>query len=669
MKHSLNSNSKSAVEASKESLYKKAHRSLEFEIREEENKALIDELKMTNQALIDETKHRKQIEEKLLSSEVQFRLISTSANDAIIMIDNDSIVSFWNKAAEEIFGYSTEDAVGKSLVRLVIPEKYQEAHMNGFEKFKYTGHGPFVGKTVRLSAVRKDGTEFPVSLSLSAVLVKDKWNAIGIVRDITERKQMEDILQESEDKFRSISDSANDAIIMLDNDEKIIYWNNSAERIFGHLRDEAEGENISELIIPERFREKHLEGFESFRSTGTGNMVGKMVEVAGIRKDGSEIPIELSLSSVKLKNKWCAIALIRDITERKKADDQINKLSHAVAQSSCSILITDGKGIIEYVNPKFTRVTGYTFAEAVGENPSILKSGKQSTEVYRGMWETITSGKEWRGEFYNKRKDGEFIWEYASISPVKNDKGVITNFIGVKEDISKRKQIEEELRISHKMSSIGRLSASVFHEILNPVNIISAHTQILLMEAAKGSKTEEDLKSIQDEIDRIVNITDNLLKFSVKEDTETEETEINGLLENALSLIKPELHLKSIKYITKLEEDLPEVTAHGSELREAFLKLITNSIEAMPEGGTLTIKTLLKGESIKISFSDTGCGIAKENIDKIFEPFFSTKKEIKGVGLGLSSSYAIIESYGGRISVESEEGKGATFIIDLPVKG
>lgn len=300
------------------------------------------------------------------------------------------------------------------------------------------------------------------------------------------------------------------------------------------------------MIIPERYREKHLEGFERFKDTGVGNLIGKTIEVEAIKQNGTEISIELSLSAVKRGGKWNAIGIIRDISERKR--------------------------------------------------------------------------------------------------------------------------IEHELRVSHKMMSVGRLSASVFHEILNPVNIISAHTQLLLMEAEKGSKAEEDLSSIQGEIGRIVEITESLLKFSRDEGGDVEQVEINALLENVLSLLRTEFNSKNIKSVLKLEKELPAVTAHGGELRQVFLDIITNAIEAMPDGGTLTIKTLLKREFIEISFKDEGCGIAESDIGNVFEPFFSTKKEIKGVGLGLSSSYAIIHGYGGRMTVESEERKGTTFIIDLPVK-
>jgi len=360
-------------------------------------------------------------------------------------------------------------------------------------------------------------------------------------------------LEESEEKFRKIADLAQDSIIMLNNDEEVSYWNKAAEKTFGYSEEEILGKNLHKIIIPDKFRKRHLEGFEKFKSNGQGRFIGKTLELSAIRRDGTEFPVELSISAVELNNKWNAIAIIRDVT--------------------------------------------------------------------------------------------------------------------------RRKQLEKISRLSQKMSSIGRLTASVFHEILNPVNIISSHLQLLLMEAEKGSKTEEDLKSIQDEIGRIVKIADELKKFSKKEDTKAEEVEVNGLLENTLSLIEPEMKLRNIKVIRTYERELPKTMADGNELKQVFLNLITNAYEAMPDGGTHTVKTRsvrqasdLKGDFIEITFEDTGCGIASNDIDKVFEPFFSTKEAIKGVGLGLSSSYAIMEGYGGTIRVKSEEGKGTTFTVYLPVK-
>ena len=242
----------------------------------------------------------------------------------------------------------------------------------------------------------------------------------------------------------------------------------------------------------------------------------------------------------------------------------------------------------------------------------------------------------------------------------------------LKHEVYERRQMEKECMESHKMASIRRLTSSVFHEVLNPLNIISSHVQLLLMDVDKGSTTEKDLNSIREEISRIEDMTKNLLAFSREEEFVVEEVQTNSLLKEVTSLVKPDMKLKNIKLIKRFEEWLPGIMASGDELKQVFMNLITNACDAMPEGGTLTISTQGKKHGgrplVRIKFTDTGCGIKTENIDKLFEPFFSTKKEVTGVGLGLSESYGIIKSHGGSISVESEAGKGATFIIDLPIE-
>ena len=385
------------------------------------------------------------------------------------------------------------------------------------------------------------------------------------------------------------------------------------------------------------------------------------------------------------------VQILKDITEQKKVEDHIRKLSHAIEQSSASVVITDNRGKIEYINPKFTKLTGYTREEAMGENPRIISSGETPPEVYKELWKTITSGNEWRGVFSNRKKNGELYWESASISPVKDDKGVITNFIAVKDDITEQKRAQEQLMRSHKMVSLGQQAAGVCHEILNPINIISSHVQLMLMEAEKGSNLEKDAKSIQEEVKRVVNITDGLLRFSRNETPTTENTEVNDLLENVIPIVEHELKLRNIDIIKKLEGELPEIKVNINQLRQVFLNLINNAYAAMPKGGTLTVKTQRirlfavgqkpvfvgskeekgsepKENFIEIIFEDSGCGISSENIEKIFNPFFTTKKEGEGTGLGLSESYKIVENHGGKLHVQSRKGKGSTFTIDLPVK-
>jgi len=545
-------------------------------------------------------------------------------------------------------------------------------------------------------------------------------------------------MNESEDKFRKISDAANDAIIMADSEGSITYWNKAAERMFGYPAEEVTGNKLEQTIIPDRYRDAHIKGFMKFCDTGQGAVIGKTVELSAIRKDNTELPIELSLSSAKVGDRWNAIGMIRDITKRKKAERRLDA-QHAVTQilSESSTLKAVSKNILQVICEslhwefgemwlhdrqddvmrcselwhisdievsEFNKITReISFASGVGLPGRVWASSKPAWIVdvvtdSNFLRASVASDAGLHGAFgfpviINERVLG--ILEFFSRNKEEPDNDLLNMMSAIGSQIAQfigRRQVEEKLKVSHKMSSIGRLTGSVFHEILNPVNIISAHTQLLLMGAEKGSSTEDDLNSIKEEIERIVTITEKLQEFSRSNKSDVETVELNCLIEDILSLIKPELNIKSIKLITNFDMGQPEVMAHGDDLRQAFLNSITNAMDAMPNGGTLTIKTQvvrnsefgvqstegkntelktqyseLKGDSVRITFEDTGCGIAEKDIDRVFEPFFSTKKEIKGVGLGLSTSYATIEGYGGKISVESEEGKGSTFIFDLPI--
>jgi PAS domain S-box-containing protein len=256
--------------------------------------------------------------------------------------------------------------------------------------------------------------------------------------------QVEAKLRQSEGRLRAITDSAQDAILMMDPEGRVSYWNPAAVRILGYTSAEAFGQNLHELIAPDHFHAAHHAAYPGFRQTGQGAAIGKTLDLEARRKDGQKIFVQLSLSGVQMDDGWNAVGIIRDITERRRMEDKLRQLSLAVEQSPASIMITDPAGNIEYVNRKFTEVTGYTLAEVLGKNPRILKSGETGPVAYRELWQTITAGKEWHGEFHNKKKNGELYWEIASISPIRDLAGHITHFVAVKEDITARKLTEAE---------------------------------------------------------------------------------------------------------------------------------------------------------------------------------------------------------------------------------
>ena len=375
------------------------------------------------------------------------------------------------------------------------------------------------------------------------------------------------------------------------------------------------------------------------------------------------------------------LALIKQVVDRRQIDKKlresevkIRKLSHAIDQSSSTIVITDAKGNIEFVNPRFTELTGYTIEEVIGKNTHILKSGETPQEVYKELWKAISSGNEWRGEFCNRKKNGELYWESASISPVKNDKGVITNLIAVKDDVTEQKKMEEALLQSEKLKSIGTITAGISHEFNNILAIISGKVQLMQMDYEDDAKLKDELSIILKAADDGATISRKMLKFT-KTNQNTKEfvsSDINNLIIDSIDFTKPrwknEAQAKGIDYyICKEALDIvPAIMCNPTELREVLINIIKNALDAMPEGGSISFSTYCNDNNVYAGISDTGKGMSENVMQSIFDPFFTTRTP-EGTGLGLSMAYGIMTSHGGKISVESEPGKGSSFKLQFPI--
>ncbi len=364
--------------------------------------------------------------------------------------------------------------------------------------------------------------------------------------------------------------------------------------------------------------------------------------------------------------------IILDITERKLAEDKIRKLSRAVEYSPAIVLISDTEGNIEYVNPKFTQVTGYGLDEVIGKNPRILKSGELPQEMYKKLWDTITSGNEWNGEFCNKKKNGELYWESASISAVKDNSGVITNFVAIKEDITESKKIREALLESEKFKSLGIISAGIAHEFNNILAVMVGNAELL----------REDDKELKKGLDSIVKAGDdgaeivrNMLKFAKPEGRNIFGyifSDIRKIINEAIEFTAPRWknmsQAKGLDYIIDKEgmKEVPKVLCNTTELREVFTNIINNALDAMPNGGTLSFSLRNSENNVFINISDTGCGMTEEVKRKICDPFFTTRRPL-GTGLGMSVSYGVIMRHNGSIEVDTESGKGTTFSLRIPI--
>ncbi len=628
----------------------------------------------------------------------------------------------------------------------------------------------------------------------------------GSIRDIHKNKLAEISLQRNEERFREIIENMPILITVLDQNWNVIVWNKKCEAVTGFKREEIlNNPKIAEILFPdETYRNQIILDWKR---------KGKKIKDRIVKITNKE-KIVKTISWTNISDKfpikgWALWGIGFDITEKITLNETVHKLSRAVEQSPVSIMITNKLGDIEYVNPYFCSTTGYSFDELIGKNPSILKSGEQNKEFYKDLWNVISNGKEWRGEFHNRKKNGELFWEWATISQIKNEKGETTHFLAVKEDITQRKRMEKELlesewkfrslvknipgavfrcsndenwtmeflsagiypisgytprelignhvssfdniiaeedrefvrsevqkaiakkmpytieykiknrdgsihqvlekgraifneneevlyidgsihdiseikkareklelaqkqiMESQKLAGIGQLAAGVSHEVLNPLNIISIHVQMLLRKAIADESLKTSLEKMQFEIHRIEKILRSLLVFSRKSEEELVIIEIEFEINSVLDFMEKDFELNNIQIVRSFCGDLPKIFIDKDKIRQVFLNLISNSKHAMPNGGVLKVKTEKKEKSgldyIVIYFEDNGTGIKSENKDRVFDPFFTTKPEGKGTGIGLSISHAIIEKLGGTISFESEEGKGTTFIIELPV--
>ncbi|MCX7905401.1 MAG: PAS domain S-box protein [Elusimicrobiales bacterium] len=369
----------------------------------------------------------------------------------------------------------------------------------------------------------------------------------------------------------------------------------------------------------------------------------------------------------------------RDITDKKNYEDELLKLKTVVEQAPIEIIITDKEGNIEYVNPYFEEVTGYSKDEVIGKNPKILKSGKHDQNYYEKMWNTIKSGKTFKDIIINKRKDNSLLTEYIIISPLKNNKGEITHFVGIKRDITKEIEEEKAKEHSQRMELIGTLAGSIAHDFNNILVSIMGNAEILLRELKKEDKKTEYILDILNSSQKASSLIKNLLHFSKKQPLDIQVINITNLINSSKNMLsrllgeKWELRFFCPDYELLIKGDINSLT-------QVLINLVINAKDAMPNGGTIEIgcfKEYLNNDNFFENFKikrgsyavfyvrDYGVGIDESIKDKIFNPFFTTKEF--GTGLGLSTVYSIIKRHMGYITFKSEKGKGTEFRVYLPI--
>lgn len=516
------------------------------------------------------------------------------------------------------------------------------------------------------------------------MVIGDEEDTIDVfLEDYSEKKNQYESIRNIYNRYDLIFRKVNIGLMVYDTDMELQEWNAESVATFGYKRNEVVGKNVFKLLMDRHNQEQ-------------------MVSVISKTLDGEETEIQIESKhkdghamiclwkSIWLKDDHeeiiGVISWVLDITDRLAAQNELNILSTIVKQEPAPILLTDKDGTIEFVNEAFTHVTGYNYDEAIGEKPSILSSGLQTAEYYGSLWQTIASGQAWEGEFKNKKKDGSYYVTDSRIFPIKDDKGATKQYCCIQKDVTKEiekdnlmMEINETLENQERLSMIGQMAAGIIHEINNPLSFIDINVHALSDMLSEIDKTEanedildelEDLsKDLKDGIDSIKSIAAGLKRFTYKsQSNEFTDVDLNAEIETIATISKNEY-----KYHCDLVMDFDEIDyAYGDagKIKQVLLNLIINAVHAIRDSevdnGLISIKTYESGEMVCCDIKDNGPGIPEAIQEKIFESFFTTKKNGKGTGLGLSLSKKIIEhDHKGTLGLKSTLGQGTTFTIQL----
>ncbi|TLN16748.1 PAS domain S-box protein, partial [bacterium] len=468
----------------------------------------------------------------------------------------------------------------------------------------------------------------------------EKPGVVGVIFDISERKEVERKLREREERLRSIFENAMDGIFAGDPSGRFTSANPALLKMLGYSESELFTRTLNDITHPDDRRQSSL----ALAQVLTGTKSAADLEKRLVTKLGDVIWVRLAATWVfdEKKNPLLTIGIVHDVTAEKAVEEERKRLITAVSQADEVIVVTDANGVIEFVNPAFEKITGYTAEEVVGRTPKILKSGAHPPEFYENMWKTIKEGRVWRGIIANKKKNGESYKERCTISPVRDSSGKVLNYVAVKQDLSRETELEDQLRQAQKMEAVGTLAGGVAHDFNNLLQVISGCTQ-LLGHTIEGGGENQYLEKISNAVERGADLVSRILTFSRPSAKDICTFSINLNVANALRMLEQALP-KNIILENNLEPELSPINGVPDQIEQIVINLATNARDAMPEGGTINVSTgnlFLEGPGVKktafvrLVVEDEGTGIDPKVRDRIFDPFFTTKEVGKGTGLGL----------------------------------
>lgn len=610
---------------------------------------------------------QRQMEENLRLSEERYRLLAENfPKSAILVLDHDLRFILADGPELAATGFSKDALEGKTLHEAVPPEFAQVVEPN----IRAALSGKFF--TAELPWQEEQYYQYSyVPLTNSS---GDVVSAMILAQNITERKAAEDALYRSEEALRVMLNATHDIAFMMDVDWNILVCNERLARSMGMNVEQIVGKRMSDLL-PRELAQSRLGMLQ--RVFATGEPVHFEDQRQGRIFDNNVYPVK------NLHNVVDRVAIfVRDVTEAYHAEEQLRLLNQAIDQSPVSVKITDTDGVIQYVNPTFGEITGYTPPEVIGQPASILNSGEHSQAFYQELWDTITAGQVWRGEFRNKKKNGDLYWELGSIVGVKDAGGNITHYVWVGEDVTLRKQLEEERVRQDRLAAVGQLAAGIAHDFNNVMAVIMFDSSQVLLSPNLSDSARQQLERIQQQVEYATNLIQQILDFSRNSARKPQRLDLRLRLEEILQFIKRTVPERFRIQFTYSQDDFT-LDIDPTQIQQVVTNLVLNARDAMPDGGeirfdlarliihdhqTRPCAAMPSGAWVMLSVSDSGVGIDMAALPHIFDPFFTTKAVGSGTGLGLAQVYGIVQQHSGCITVESEAGYGTTFSLYFPVK-
>lgn len=622
-------------------------------------------------------------------SEERYQTTLMSVGDGVIATDSEGRVTVLNPVAEALTGWRHEEANGKPIeevFRIINEESRQPVED---PVLRVVRDGLVVGLANHTTLISRDGMERPIADSGAPILDEDGAvrGVVLVFSDQSKERETRRRLQAEKERAQRYLDVAGVMILVLDTDGNVVLVNNKGCEILACGEQDILGKNWFEHFIPEKDRDQTRAVFATIVA---GELeMHEYVKNPIVTRGGEERLIAWHNALVRDESAAIigTISSGEDITERERAEAERAMLASAIEQAGEAVVIIAPGGIIEFVNPAFERISGYSREDVIGRDSRILKIDEQDQDFYRGIWETLSSGKTWEGRLVNRRKDGSRYTQDTTISPVRNSEGVIVNYVAVNRDVTEHLRLSEEkarlgeqLLQAQKMESVGRLAGGVAHDFNNMLQAILGNAEMALDEASPGSSLRESLLEIQKAARRSADLTRQLLAFARRQTVAPRVLDLNdtisGILKMLQRLIGEDIHLSWMP-----GHDLWQVSIDPSQIDQILANLTVNARDAIDGVGRVTIGTanvvldetycaghsgFVPGRYVMLAVSDDGCGMSKETMDRIFEPFFTSKGVGQGTGLGLSTVYGIVKQNEGSVNVYSEVGRGTTFRIYLP---